>query len=316
MFIFLYGKDSYRSRLHLEKIKNKFSQERDPHGMNVVVVNAFEENSVFIKEQVLASPFLAEKRMVVLRKIFEAEKDFQNWMQEKHGDLSGRDDLICVVWSEKDSVKKSELFNLLSAEKFAQKFELPKGKKLENWILGLVQEFGGEINSVALAKLVNSFEDDLWQLANVIHQLVMYCDKRAITDKDVDLFVKEKVDDAIFALMDALTQKNKARALQLLHQQWNFGSEPGQVFGMIVRQFKILTDLYSYRLANPNSTEKQIANSIGLHPFVVKKTLPMLRSYNLKNIAQIQHILLEIDRKIKTGAGQMTELLDWLVVAV
>src|SRR3989338_10197408 len=75
MIIFLYGPDTFRSRQHLHKMMAKFRSERDPDGLNLVRVDATKETAGQILEQILAVPFLAEKRMVVVENLLESKHD-------------------------------------------------------------------------------------------------------------------------------------------------------------------------------------------------------------------------------------------------
>ncbi len=314
MIIFLYGSDTYRSQIQLQKMKDKFSSERDPAGMNVVVADCSDGAEASTRELMLTSPFLAEKRMVIIRNVFDCSKEMTKWFEQQYEGMSLREDTVYVFYTDKDVVKKSTLFKRLVEEKFAQQFAAPKGKDLENWIVRLVQNLGGSIDQQSVSLLVSSCEGDVWKCANRVHQLVMYVGDRMITVADTQLFVETKVEDAIFPLMDAITRQDAGQALSLLQQQWSYGSEPMQVFGMVVRQYRIMGDILSVQSANPNADQRSIADTLGIHPFVVKKTLPMLRNYSLSDIARGQSTLLAMDRKIKTGAAQMNELLDWLVV--
>jgi DNA polymerase III delta subunit len=57
----------------------------------------------------------------------------------------------------------------------------------------------------------------------------------------------------------------------------------------------------------------QMARSLDLHPFVVKKSLPLVRRYTMERLSSIYRELLEIDRETKTGAGDQSVLLDVFV---
>ena len=67
MIIFIYGEDVYRSRQYRDKIVTKFQTERDPGGYNVLNIDG--ENAAVgqITQEVCSEPFLAEKRMVIVK---------------------------------------------------------------------------------------------------------------------------------------------------------------------------------------------------------------------------------------------------------
>lgn len=309
MIIFLYGADTPRLRAHAAKIQERFQSERDPSGMNVVVVDAATEEVPAIKEQLLAMPFLAQKRMVVLQNLFEADDEVLTWFESRYDDFATCEDGVFVLMTNEDAVKKSAFFKKLSAEKFAVAFPIPEGAKLGGWIGKQVTQMGGSIDQRAAAYLMAAIPQDTAALSLRLHQLVAYAGDAMITEEMARAFVGAKGEDVMFALMDAVTKRDRATALRLLEAQREYGSDEQQLFGMLVRQYRILADLISYREANPRSSEKEMAEALGLHPFVVKKTLPMLRSYTVGDVARAVEQLLRIDQNVKRGAADFRELL-------
>lgn len=314
MIIFLHGQNTYKAGMQLQKMQEKFVQDRDPSGMNVVRVTP-DMDDALVKEQILAAPFLAEKRMVVMPKLFGFKDGVLSWFEQEYDRLSQRDDVVLVVTAEIKKPKKAQkpLYEKLSAEKFAQQFDIPEGRAMQSWVAALAKEFGGQIDTQAATYLAQHSSDDMWRLASRVHQLVMYVDGGVVSKKDVEVFVDAKVEDAVFALMDAMTTGNTRRALQLLQAQLKFGSDSHQLFGMVIRQYRILTDLYSAQ--QDGLSESAMAKALKLHPFVVKKTLPLLKKYSYEQLQSAQARLLETDRKMKTGAATMDELLPQLVVS-
>ena len=66
MLILLYGKNTFDSLARLKELIIKFKKDRDPQGLNTVVVDC-EKNTKDVLGQILSAPFLSEKRMVVLK---------------------------------------------------------------------------------------------------------------------------------------------------------------------------------------------------------------------------------------------------------
>ena len=60
MVIYIYGEDTFRSRNYLKQQVERFKKERDPQGMNVVVLDG-QKDGERIWGEILATPFLAEK---------------------------------------------------------------------------------------------------------------------------------------------------------------------------------------------------------------------------------------------------------------
>ena len=69
-------------------------------------------------------------------------------------------------------------------------------------------------------------------------KLINYSDGQMISDKDVELLVKAKIDGNIFSAIDALGANNKKEAMKLLHDNLEKGEDPFYIFSMIVYQFR------------------------------------------------------------------------------
>ncbi|MGB9680898.1 MAG: DNA polymerase III subunit delta, partial [Minisyncoccia bacterium] len=115
-------------------------------------------------------------------------------------------------------------------------------------------------------------------------------------------------------LVDAIGEKNKKRALKLLSDQIKLGLPWGELFGMIVRQYRILLQIKDIIGQQKNADYIQVAKKLNLHPFVVKKATKQARNYSLLELKQIYQQLLEIDTKIKTTPVEPEVLTDLLII--
>ena len=207
----------------------------------------------------------------------------------------------------------AELTKILAKEKWARHFELLAGAQLAGWIKEEVIKRGGAINSTAINFLAQNTGNDMWYLNSLLDQLAAYAEKREITLADAQLFLEEKVDDNIFNMADAVASGNRRLAFKLIQEQRRLGEEEGYLFGMIARQFRILITMRDLFNRQENISSDQMAKMLALHPFVVKKSLPLMKRLSLDKLKQIYDNLLEIDVKTKTGQADQSLLLDLFV---
>ncbi len=328
MILFLYGKDTFRSRQQLHKMVEKFRADRDPEGLNVVTLDAEKEKPAAVLEQLFAAPFLAERRMVVIEQLLTTkQKDLQTEILRILKEQRVPEFNVVLFWDSVDTGKTKEvkeLLAILSKEKFAQKFDLMIGSELAGWITTEVQERDGSIAREAALFLATTVGGDMWRLNGLIDQLVAYVQSPAVTEggkgevheislADARLFVNEKVDDNIFNLVDAIVAKQPRQVYAMIAEQYRKGEDAQFIFAMITRQFKILLQLRDLYNRQDNVPSDVLAKQLGLHPFVVKKSLPLVKRYSLDELKQIYSELLEIDIKTKTGQGDQSLLLDLFV---
>ena len=124
------------------------------------------------------------------------------------------------------------------------------------------------------------------------------CD--TLTEKDVKEVVKAKADDNIFNLVDALGNKNKSLALQLIEEQLNEGVNIQYILNMTIRQFRLIIKAKS--LAGQTKYAEALAQVMQVHPMVARKILPQRELYTMDQLKNIYNKLLYFDKQSKTSS--------------
>ena len=316
MIFFLYGDDTFRSRAKKRELLDGFKTKRDPSGMNVVVLDAQKDKEERLFEELVAAPFLAEKRMLVIENLLDNKKTkLQKSFLEILEAHKIPETTLLVIWEEGKTFKgdAGKLFAVLSKEKYAQEFAPITGRELSKWILSEVSARGGVIDSPAIEFIVANANDDSWYIHSLLDQLIAYAGGMLITVNTVKIFLKETVDDNIFNLVDALVAKNSKKVFSMIEEQYRKGEDAQFIFAMIMRQFKILLQLSDILSRGIRERDDVLAKQLGLHPFVLKKSLPLVQKYSFSELKTIYRDLLEIDIKTKTGQGDQSVMLDFFV---
>lgn len=316
MIIYLYGEDTFQSRQYLKQQVERFKKERDPQGMNVVFLDAQKDASK-VWNEISSSPFLAERKLIVVQNIFlSKDTDVIESLVEsvKNNKLPATN--VIVFWQGEPMSKTKavqELHKLLAKEKWAKEFAPLVGAAMANWIKTEVASRGGTISSASLNYLVQNIGKDTWYANSLIDQLVAYANKKEISIADVQLFLEEKTDDNIFNMVDAIVAGNKKLAFKLLEEQRRLGEDEVYIFSMILRQFRILISMRDLFNRQETISSDSMAKMLSLHPFVAKKSLPLIKKYPLEKLKDIYRELLEIDIKTKTGLADQSWLIDLFV---
>jgi len=316
MVIYIFGEDTFRSRQYLRQTVAQFKKQRDPQGYNVVFLDGKKDAGGKILGELSAAPFLAERRMVVVENVLSGnDKDFLQELVGRIKDKKIVESTVAVFWQGEalGKVKEiKELDALLHKEKYAQEFKKLEGEELVGWAKKEFNTRGGKISGQAIVYLCQNIGADMWLLNSLIDQLVAY-KKEEIQLVDVKLFLEEKAEDNIFNMVDAVVIGNKKLAFKLLSDIRRSGEEDGYLFSMIMRQFKILLQMRDLFDREDNLTSDMVAKKLGIHPFVSKKSLPLVKKYNLAKLREVYNQLLQIDIKTKTGQGDQSMLLDLFV---
>ena len=344
MIIFLYGPDTYRSKEKLKEIKEKFIQEVDKAGLNIIKLDGEKLERNKFRETVLTPGFLARRRLIIIENICQnknsqLQKEVLKFLERKTEDK----DNIIVFWEEITKLRKdylpasrcearqtgentkggNKLLGQLRKEKYAQEFALLKGYKLNEWIKKEVIKQGGRIENQTVNLLADHVGSNLWQINNEINKLVSYKQNKIITSDDINLLVKSKIDENIFNLVDALGTKNKKMALKLLNDQLENKTPWPYLMTMIIRQFRILLQIKSVCAKTPTDSPltkgvrglsyNLSVSNLGLHPFVLQKAQAQAKNYSLEELKNIYQRLLGIDVQLKTTQVDPKVLFDLFI---
>jgi len=305
MIFFFYGEDSFRAHQKINEIKDKFKNNIDENGYNI---NYLDDDNLKIEDffkSVKSTGFLAEKKLIIIRNIFNNKK-LKNIQDEIINFLKNQKDNeeenYIIFWQIGKVDARSKLYKTLKKFKFTEEFNILPINKLIIWIKKEVEKNKKVITNNAINLLITYVGNNLWQLHQEINKLSNFC-KKEIKEKDVKILVHSKTDNNIFNLIDALGNKNKKLALTLIENQLNEGIAIQYIITMIIRQFRLLLKIKT--LLNNNVNQNLNTSTILKLPnFVIKKITKQSSLFNLKELKKIYQKLLLIDEKIKTTTNK------------
>jgi DNA polymerase-3 subunit delta len=270
-----------------------------------------------LKNAVSAAPFLAPRRLVILTGAlrFARGKEDRQRLQDLLESIHPATALVLV---EKEPLKENHWLLAWARGRGEHIFEralpLPKGGALVRWVRDYARVQGGEISQEAAYHLVQMIGDDNRAAAQEVEKLLAYAGfRRAVDVDDVELLVAPVEEGDVFAMVDAIGGRQPRQALTMLHRLLS-EREPLSLFGMVVRQFRLLL-LYK-ELHLENTAPAEIARSLKIHEFVVRKLAGQAKNFSLKALEDIYLRLVEIDERIKTGKISPEAALDTLVAGL
>jgi len=188
-----------------------------------------------------------------------------------------------VFYCEKPD-KRTRLFKHLNSIANCEEFGLLESGDLESWIMDRAKISPGGASMLALR-----VGGDLWRLDEELKKLSAFVNyEKMIDEEDVKVLVPGKVDPNIFETIDLLARGDKKGALNLIANHLYSGDDENYLFGMFVYQFRVLLKIATDDLS-------------GLHPFVVKKSRPLLERYSLENLKSTYRKLLLIGHQSNLG---------------
>lgn len=316
MIIFVYGSDGYRLKQVKEDYINRYKAKYQS-GVNSFSFDFSETSNLGDLDDATRSfSFFNEHKLLVCSNSFSnkiiAEKIFSFLKEQKVEKDPSVTFLAVDNLPEKDLLTKhKELFKLLSAkDNIVKAIASLEGTKLFKWIKNEFQVKGCQVQNEVVKKLVEVVGNDSWMLSNEINKLASYSSWEEVKLEHIKLLTSQTVDLNIFDLIDAIAQKNKLKAYELLYQELESGQDPYYILTMIIYQFRNLLTVKG--LQEQGLSQADIAKKAKLHPFVVKKTLKS--PFQLEEISLTHSNLLNFDNGFKMGKTNLEDSLYGLII--
>lgn len=318
MFFLLYGEDVYRSRRKLGMVRVQFAAKRDATGLNSATYREGDHDITEVLEGLFASPFLAEKKLVVLEGFLRAPAGVQERLQEA---LTRQPDSTVSVWYEDCAavdLEKTTLFPLLSKQPFSECFTALSGRELSKFVADECADGGCVIEPKAIEALIASVSADSYQLHLEAQKMCAYTlglGGKTIRADAIAKLAPAKHDDTIFNLIDACAEQKSGQALLLVERLVAAGVSEMQIMSLLLKQFKTLIAVGD--LMDRGERDKfVIAKTLGIHHFPAGKAMIMSRKWQHEQARAAYREVLEIDRKLKTGYAKPKVLLQLFAARV
>ncbi|MCS7061521.1 MAG: DNA polymerase III subunit delta [Anaerolineae bacterium] len=333
MWYVFHGPDGLTRDEEIARMKRKLG-EPDVAGLNYIALDATAPLKD-IQAAADALPFLTDKRLVVVR----------NWLAQagrgrRKSKAGEADDVLSaliaylpslpettgLVFAEDEALPATHPLIKLAQDKlargFVKLFDLPEDAT--RWIAARAKSKGGEISRPA-AQLLSTkihrgnkndrdhFVEDsqlyLRKLDAELDKLVAYAAGRRIEESDVEALVSDEQVADMFGFVDAIGARDGAAALRILRGVLARGEQPLIVLTMIARQTRLLIQAKE----NDHLTPSELAQALGLHPFVAEKVARQARNFSMARLEGAHIAVMETDLAIKTGRMEDGVALDTLV---
>jgi len=315
----LYGQDQYGIEDFLKaRLKPKMGSGANAE-MNITTLDGRSQSLEEIQAETHAVPFLSSRRMVVLNHPLAAAKGQKQQKKFLHLLESLPQTTALVLMITKGLKGSHWLVQWAQAHPdltWSKSFSPRQGQAMVRWIQDQAQEQGGEFSPQAAQLLASYLDDNPRLAAGEIEKLLTYTDfSRPVTPEDVQSLTPDVRQGDVFAMVDAVGRGRGERASRMLHRLLE-ENDPLMLFGMIVRQFRLIIQVREALDEDSSLGHRAIADRLDEHPYPIKKILPQARQFTIDQVKAIYQTLSEIDQAIKTGGLNAELALDVLIAAL
>jgi DNA polymerase III subunit delta len=306
----LHGDDDLAIAEFLARLTDKLGDPATAQ-LNRLEVVGDQADFAAVEAACMAVPFLSPRRLVIVRPLgkFATPLSRLTDLLERVPSTTG-----LVLVEPKGLTNDAGLIQWAAANSgraYLRSFEPPRGGALLRWIHTRAEQLGGQIQPEAAALLAESVDGEARTASQELAKLLDYVDRaRPVTAADVDLLTPVHGQADIFAMVDALGQRDGRRAMEHLHRLIAH-QEPRYIFAMVIRQFRLL--ILAREALDAGQSPRQ---SLRLAPFVADKIARQAVNFPLTQLEAIYHDLLDIDLASKRGQLDLDVALDSLVAGL
>lgn len=320
----IHGEDEFSIAQFVSEIKAKLGDA----AMAAMDYIELDGRSISMNDLVTATqsvPFLTNRRLVVLSnplafaKKLSSNQIFLDYLEN----VPGSSALVLVekrtLTDERDREKGN--YHWLEgwavnagSRAYLRHYGRRKGKDMSRWIQNRARELGGQFSYQAADFLSSLVGEDARLADQEIQKLLSYVNyQRTVSPDDVEYLTPLAGESNIFDLVDAMGNQDGSQAFALLHRLLE-EQDPLSIFGMVVRQFRLL--LLTREILDQGGNEDEIIRLLSVPRFVARKMSIQARHFDMATLESVYFKLLDVDESIKTGQIDASLSLDLVLASI
>lgn len=223
------------------------------------------------------------------------------------------DDVVIILWERGEVRAGNPLLQVVKKRGTFEEFRPLRGLALERWITDRAREQGVRLQPEVPALLATYVGEDPEVLAEELDKLATYAGPGGlVSEATVRLLTPQLTQSVAFDLIQAMGQRDGARAISLLRHLLTNGEKTYSIVGLLGWQVRSLLQVQA--LGRQRLGPAAIAERLGMKEFAVRKTQDSLRHYSAEGLRALHARLLAVDQEIKTGLGDGEAALELLVL--
>ena len=304
--ILVVSEESYLLKDYEEKIRDSLipPESRD---LNYLAFYGWEAGSAEVIEFLQTLPFLADRRLLVLREVhtFKDHKPLMDYLADPNPSS-------CLLMTSSELKRKDSKFRAISSFAKAMELKKPSGRAMLKWVQDRFSDSDKFIDSGLAEILVQVAGTDMTLLATEIEKVVISSgETREITQEDLAVSVPGGV-QVVFSLLDAIGEGDRFKAMSALKNLLDNDNPPEYLIHMMAWHYRQL--LRGMELVNSGLQPVQAAEKMGKKYGFKEKFARQLGRAAEKDPARTIRTLASYDLELKRGGLPREILLDRLVL--
>lgn len=302
MVITLTGSNNFLLKTELDRLVSAFVLEHTDMGLERL--DGEEAEYERIREAIESLPFLANRKMVILRTPGAQNK----FAKEIDSLLTATPETTDVIIVEPKLDKRSSYYKTLKRKTDFREYGELDERQLVDWLVASAKAQGGQLSSSDAALLVRRIGSNQQMLHSELIKLLQYDPK--VTRESIELLTEPVPQSSIFDLLDAALSGRTKKALAVYEDQRKQRVEPLAIIGLLGWQLHVLAVLKTAG----ERTSSQIAKEAQLNPYVVRKSAPLARTISLTRLKNMVAEVHNLDIRLKSESIDADEAMRLLII--
>ena len=329
IYIF-YGTHHIRRKKLVQRLLEKAQQQGGQEYLDVVFFDAETLTVQKLYQEVLTLPFLASRRLVVVRDplalVTKTEGSKASATARSRGHLSQQSFLRLLESVPEHTALVLDIPQDLPADHwllvwarnrrdraYLRGVSVPRTMgEMMRWMAQVMEEEGGRATNEALALLYNLVGHDVQRAYQELQKLALYSQvqNRPVTGEDVAALVLEGPPPRVFALGHALAGGQPSRAMRILHELLQ-QEDPRSLWNLVVNHFRLL--LQVKELQEEKANLEAWARNERVPRFLLDRLARQARLFTLEQLESLYHRLVELEDRFRRFEITPAEALETVV---
>lgn len=285
----VYLRDQYKKRL-----RNALLDPEDTMNASVFEGKGTDPKTVIDLAETM--PFFADRRVILI----EGSGFAKNACPELADYVPQIPQSTCIILVEDEVDKRGRLYKAIKKDGRVVEFGRQDERTLMRWVLGTLKKEGKNITEDTMRLFLGRTGSDMVNIERELEKLLCYCmDRDVITAEDVEEVCTQQTENRIFDMVQAITEKNQRKALDLYADLLAMKEPPMRILFLITRQFNQLFQLKG--LSGLGLDKSELAKKAGIPPFALGKYQAQCRKFTKEQLKEAVEFCVETEEMVKTG---------------
>jgi DNA polymerase-3 subunit delta len=310
----IYGEETYHARQVEQALINAVVAPED-RDMNLIVFESDPPVAELVNT-IETIPFMGGKNLIIVRNtaLFSAgRKSGTEEVPDKadpsterllnlFGNMPAYSHIVFITTDKAD--KRRKLYKSLEKNGVVLEVAPIKGKDLRAWLLERLAELkvkmapDAQEHLLAAVSLMPQVSLDF--INNELEKTVLFtAGKTLITRQDLLEILSAVPEVSIFAMIEALSQRQTPQAISLLREELTAGEHPVRILALLARQIRQLWQVKE--LLNKGYGSREVAEFLKVPGFIGEKLAKQSRAFTVVKLKAATLSLAAADRDLKTS---------------